>query len=285
MPWRDPFPLSRMQPAPSSGGGPPHGTSPQASAAVRLLAAVQRREDAAAIRARLASLPPPSHDAEWLPWLGNLLHAALDRPDDPGVLTALLSCLVGEPPAILEGGGGGGPSPAGSAAATTPGLSPLLQQLLTSALQRGGPGIVGVVLRHCGGDLDMPLPAFPRCVSVWVSQESPRARTAMCVYDVTCHQSMDLNGSPDNLPPPTPRPPHSGMLAFSCYTGNLRLIAALLDWGADHQRALDLLSPPAAVGIRWDAACVALLQVGGSALGLTMTSVVVNVAWVAAHVV
>lgn len=57
------------------------------------------------------------------------------------------------------------------------------------------------------------------------------------------------------------------MLAFSCYTGNLPLIAALLDWGADHQRALELLSPPASVGIRWDAACVALLQVGGECDG------------------
>jgi hypothetical protein len=54
---------------------------------------------------------------------------------------------------------------------------------------------------------------------------------------------------------------HSGMLAFSCYTGNVPLVAALLDWGADHQRALDLLAPPAPVGIRWDAACEALLRV------------------------
>lgn len=90
----------------------------------------------------------------------------------------------------------------------------------------------------------------------------------LCGVDVACHQSIDcMDGFHDNLPTPRLPPPRSGMLAFSCYTGNLALIAALLDWGADHQRALSLLSPPAAVGIRWDAACVALLQVGVSACG------------------
>lgn len=51
------------------------------------------------------------------------------------------------------------------------------------------------------------------------------------------------------------------MLAFSCYTGNAPLVSALLDWGADHERALALLSPPAPVGIRWDDSCVELLHV------------------------
>lgn len=193
-----------MQPTPSSGGA---GSSPQASAAaaavVVLLAAIQRGEDAGAIRTRLASLlpsppqqqqqqqPPPPHGAGWEPWLSHLLHAALDRPDDPGVLTALLSHLV------KKTGGSGRSSPAGSsaAAAAASGLPPLLLQLLTSALQRGDPGVVGVVLRHCGGDPDMPLPAFPRCVSsVFVKGEEktgPRAPSHFCVVVGRCgtHQS------------------------------------------------------------------------------------------------
>lgn len=141
-------------------GGAPRagdaGVTPQASA-LQLLAAIQRGEGADSVRSRLASLPP-QHRAGWKPWIGHLWHAAVDRPDDPGVLGALLAHGAAEAaPAVVVGGGEAG-------LAAPIGASSMLQQLLAFAVQRGNPGVVDVVLRHCGGDPDMPLHAFPRCV-------------------------------------------------------------------------------------------------------------------------
>ncbi len=159
-----------MQPASSRGGGGGGGgrcggsarPPPIPSAAhvhALLVTAVQRGEGADRLRARLAGSPVGLR--AWPAGLSQLLHAALDRGDDPDVLAALLAHIGGGQPALVEGGGGVGASGLGDGGG---GMLSLSQQLLTSALQRGDPRMVGIVLWHCGRDPDVPLPAFPRCV-------------------------------------------------------------------------------------------------------------------------
>jgi hypothetical protein len=151
-----------MHPAPSRGRGRSQGrvgSIPPLSALhihALLLAAVQRGEGADGVRARLAGLPP---GLEWPAGrLSHLLHAAVDRDDDPGILRALLAHLGGGGPAFVAASA----APAAAGGMGSAGLLALSQQLLTTAVQRGNVRMVGVVLCHCGGDADIVLPAFPR---------------------------------------------------------------------------------------------------------------------------